>query len=215
MLEKIILEGVRPKIFTHETIPTSDVWDTKIALLTGKSYLVASSSGRGKSSLCSFLLGTRHDYLGTILFDNQDIRQLHEKAWTQLRQKQLSILWQDLRLFPMLTVSENIQLKNNITAWCNETQVNNWLERLGILHKRDTLVAHLSLGQQQRVALIRALCQPFSFLILDEPMSHLDFATAQCASEIVQEELQRQQAALIVTSVGIDWPTTYDYTLHL
>ena len=68
--------------------------------------------------------------------------------------------------------------------------------------KRDTPAALLSIGQQQRVAMIRALCQPFEFLLLDEPVSHLDDRNNETVASLVDEEAQRQGAAIITTSVG-------------
>ena len=60
----------------------------------------------------------------------------------------------------------------------------------------------MSFGQQQRVALIRALCQPFDFIFLDEPTSHLDDTNADIMATLLQEEATRQEAGMIVTSIG-------------
>ena len=60
----------------------------------------------------------------------------------------------------------------------------------------------MSIGQQQRVAIIRCICQPFSFLIIDEPVSHLDEQNNRIAASIIMEEARSQGAAVIATSVG-------------
>ena len=81
-----------------------------------------------------------------------------------------------------------------------------WIERLleaaGIADKRDTPAGKLSFGQQQRVAFIRCLCQPFDFILLDEPVSHLDAANGEILSALLLEGAQAQGAGIIVTSVG-------------
>ncbi len=69
-------------------------------------------------------------------------------------------------------------------------------------HKAKVPAAKLSIGQQQRVAIIRALCQPFDFILLDEPVSHLDTANNQIAAQMIQEHAQKQGAGIISTSVG-------------
>ena len=73
---------------------------------------------------------------------------------------------------------------------------------LGISDKVNSLVQHLSIGQQQRVAIIRTLCQPCDFIVLDEPVSHLDEANNAIVARLVESEAQRQGAGIIATSVG-------------
>lgn len=73
----------------------------------------------------------------------------------------------------------------------------------------------MSYGQQQRVALIRALVQPFDFILLDEPISHLDDANARVMGEIVMEEGRRQGAGIIMTSIGKHIDLDYDKILRL
>ena len=63
-------------------------------------------------------------------------------------------------------------------------------------------VGKMSFGQQQRVALIRALCQPFDFLFLDEPVSHLDEINANNMARVLTEEAMKQGAGIVVTSIG-------------
>ena len=76
------------------------------------------------------------------------------------------------------------------------------MERLGVEARADYPAGKLSIGQQQRVAIIRALCMPFDFLMLDEPVSHLDAANNMAAAEIIAEEAMAQGAGIISTSVG-------------
>jgi ABC-type phosphate/phosphonate transport system ATPase subunit len=73
----------------------------------------------------------------------------------------------------------------------------------------------MSYGQQQRVALIRALCQPFNFLLLDEPISHLDDRNADVMRDIILREASRQGAAVIATSIGKHMNINYDKRLSL
>jgi ABC-type transport system involved in cytochrome bd biosynthesis fused ATPase/permease subunit len=73
----------------------------------------------------------------------------------------------------------------------------------------------MSFGQQQRVALIRALCQPIDFLLLDEPVSHLDEANSNIMRDVIVRELGRQGAGLIATSIGKHMDMEYDKILHL
>ncbi len=201
-MQQIQLINTLPQVFADRTDLQSDVWHRDITLRRGDTYLIEAGSGTGKSSLCSFVYGYRNDYQGTILFDSVDTRTFSVSQWTELRRRHLSLLWQELRLFPELTALENVQLKNRLTGFQRSKQIDQWFELLGIADRRDTLVARMSFGQQQRVAMIRALCQPFDFIFIDEPISHLDDHNADIMGQLLQSEAQRQGAAIVTTSIG-------------
>ena len=152
--------------------------------------------------MLSFIFGLRNDYNGEILFDGTDIRTISVPQWCDIRTSTISLLPQDMGLFPELTVAQNIELKNNRTGHKSGVQIEELLERLGIAGKRDVAVGKLSIGQMQRVALVRAVCQPFDFIFLDEPVSHLDARNNRIVADIVGEEADRQGAGIIATSVG-------------
>jgi len=211
----ITFSGVLPQVFSSNPPDRSAVWMQDISFERGKSYLVEADSGRGKSTMCSYMTGYRHDYTGTVMFDQTDVRSLSRAQWTDIRRHVVSCLYQDLRLFPELTVIENIEIKNRLTRHIDAATISSWLEELDIAEKRDTPVRQLSVGQQQRVAIIRALCQPFSFLLADEPVSHLDDACAQATARLITREASRQGAAVVATSIGRHLPLSYDKEIKL
>ena len=178
-------------------------------------YLIEADSGTGKSSLCNYIYGYRKDYQGIINFDETNIRALSIKAWNEVRIHSLSMLFQDLRIFPELTALENILLKNKLTSYKKKKEILSLLEQMGLSDKIHTQAGKLSLGQQQRVAFIRSLCQPFDFLFLDEPNSHLDEKNAQIMAELIIHETKQQRAGLIVTSTGNHLKLPYAKTYQL
>ena len=209
------LSHLCPEIFHNRTDHQSEIWKQDVVLEKGKIYLVEAMSGTGKSSLCSYLSGYRNDYSGQLRFDNEDTRHFTVAQWSEIRRMHISHLFQDLRLFPELTAYENIEIKNKLTHHKSAKQIDEWLDFLGIIDKRDTLVGRMSFGQQQRVAMIRALVQPFDFLLADEPVSHLDEHHAQLMGQLMTEEVKAQQAGAIVTSIGKQMPAHYDKILKL
>lgn len=211
----IRLERVTPNVFAEGGDLVSDVWQQELTLERGKTYLVEAASGTGKSSLCSFLYGYRDDYNGRILFDGEDIRRCRKADWADIRQRHMSQLFQELRLFPEMTALENVHIKNQLTRCQSARTIDDWFERLGIAACRNKRLSHMSFGQQQRVGLVRALCQPFDFLLADEPVSHLDDDNSRVMGEILREETRRQGAALIVTSIGKHIAFEYDKILKL
>jgi len=200
-MNRITLTDVLPRVFEGENI-SSQVWRTSLSFERGHNYVIEAPSGTGKSSLCAYIYGNRRDYIGHIAFDSTDIATISPAQWQSLRRTELAYLPQELDLFPELTAMQNICLKNDLTSHATIERINAWLAELGIADRADFPVGKMSIGQQQRVAIIRAICQPFSFLLIDEPVSHLDSANNALAARIIQEEAARQGAAIIATSVG-------------
>lgn len=195
-----------PRVFAgrERELPVKDsqVWLRELDFTAPNSYLIEAESGTGKSSLCSYIYGNRHDYSGEILFDGENIRTFSISQWCELRTRAIALLPQEMRLFPELTVKENILIKNRLTDFKTESEILEMLRRLEISEKTNQLVSRLSVGQQQRVAIVRALCQPFDFLILDEPVSHLDERNNTIVSSLIADEVKSQSASIIATSVG-------------
>lgn len=214
-MKEIKLHNVVPEIFASRGDLRSDIWNRDVILERGKRYLIKAASGTGKSSLCSYLYGQRGDYSGTISFDGKDISKLSTSEWCEVRQRSISILFQDLKLFGELTAMQNVEIKNNITHHRDMAQVVQWFDELGIGDKLNTRIDRMSYGQQQRVALIRALCQPFDFILLDEPISHLDDANSDILRDIILREAERCGAAIIATSIGKHMNIDYDICLNL
>ncbi len=201
-MEKIELNNTLPKVFAGRDALPSDVWQCDLTMERGQHYLIVAESGTGKSSLCAYLYGYRVDYSGTMRFDGRDIRSLSVVEWCQVRQRNIAYLPQELRLFPELTAMENVQLKNRLTSHKSEREILDWFDALGIPDKVNSPVAKLSIGQQQRVAIIRTLCQPADFILLDEPVSHLDETNNRIVANLVMAEATRMGASIIATSVG-------------
>ena len=219
MIDAIILNNVLPRVFAgsenEPPVNGSQVWLQKLAFHRSQSYLIEAESGTGKSSLCSFIYGNRCDYSGEILFDGVNVKSFSIARWSELRTHALALLPQEMRLFPELTVLENIQIKNRLTDYKTEGEILEMLRRLEISEKVHQQAAYLSVGQQQRVAIVRALCQPMDFLILDEPVSHLDERNNEIVAQLIQEEASAQNAGIIATSVGNKISISFDEVISL
>lgn len=212
-IESIELEGMLPHVFVSESIPLSDVWKKTVVFHRGSRYLVEAASGGGKSSMCAYIYGARIDYEGVLKFNGIDVSRLGINDWQRLRRNNIAYLPQELSLFPELTALQNIQLKNSLTNHVPEGRIEEWLHELGIDSRRDYPVGRMSIGQQQRVGIIRAICQPFDFIVLDEPVSHLDEDNNRKAAKIIIEAADSQGAGIISTSVGN--PLMLDKTVNL
>ncbi len=219
MINRITLLRPLPEVFARQEgelhCTSSEIWLREVDFVRPDRYLIEAASGTGKSSLCSYIYGARTDYRGQILFDGTDIATLGISEWCRLRTTSIAYLPQEMRLFPELTALENIEIKNRLTRCKSHTEIMTMMERLEIAGKADVAASRLSVGQQQRVAIIRALCQPFSFLLIDEPVSHLDARNNTIVASLIEEEADRRNASVIATSVGnnINITTTRTFLL--
>lgn len=215
-MEIIKFNSVVPQVFSSRTEElNSDIWNTDATFQKGHLYLVEADSGKGKSTFCSYVVGYRHDYTGNVFFDNENTKKFKVRNWVDMRQHHVSHLFQELRLFPELTAYENVEIKNKITGFKSREQIVKWFDMLGIGDKLDAKIGRMSFGQQQRVAMIRALVQPFDFILADEPISHLDDTNSDIMAEIMMTEAKAQGAGVIITSIGKHMDLPYEKVFKL
>lgn len=215
-IDRITFQSVVPQVFeSQKEALHSEVWNRELTFEKGKLYLIEAASGRGKSTFCSYVLGYRHDYSGQVLFNDVSTSTFKVRDWVEARRLHISHLFQELRLFPELTAFENIVIKNKLTNFKSQEQIATWFEQLGIADKMHERIGRMSFGQQQRVALIRALVQPFDFLLVDEPISHLDDKNAAVMAEMMMKEAREQGAGVLVTSIGKHMDLPYERVVKL
>ena len=192
----------------------SGVWNTGVVFKQGEKVKIKAPSGTGKTTLVHILYKLRRDYEGAVLLDNTDTKNIDDATLAVIRQQQLSIIFQDLRLFPNLTARENIELKRVLQKPFYESGVIDTMAgQLGVTHILNQRAGLCSYGEQQRIAIIRALVQPFSWLIMDEPFSHLDQANITKAAALINEECLKRNAGFILTDLDED--THFEYSRQL
>ena len=187
---------------------------------------IQAPSGTGKTTLIHLLYGLRTDYTGSIMWDsttlekpaegsNANTSPAHQEWLANLRSTKLSIIFQDLRIFPQLTAWENLDIKRKLTNTITAAEAESWMQRLGIGDKMKMPGYTLSYGEQQRLVIIRALLQPFSWLLMDEPFSHLDLNNTAIAAALIQEVADRNKASFILADLDENSHFPYTKNLHL
>lgn len=194
---QIQLRKVTPDYIEKEKRNISQIWEQNISITKGEHIHIVAPSGSGKTSLIHFIYGLRKDYTGHILYDDTDTKKLSTESFSTFRQNKISIIFQDLRLFEEQTAKENIEIKRILSAYHQPEKIDEMAKRLDIYPKLNQLVKTCSYGEQQRIAIIRALMQPFDFLLLDEPYSHLDEENRKKAMELIYEECKNRKAAMV------------------
>lgn len=171
-----------------------------LKVLSGELLVLLGPNGAGKTTLLNIIAGLI-GYKGSVLFDGRPIDEL------PTRERKVGYLFQDLVLFPHLDVSSNIAYGLRARRWPNEKielRVKELLRLLKIEHLATAYPWHLSGGEKQKVALSRALATYPRILLLDEPLSSLDWQT----SRYLRSELKGIQRQLGITTLYV----THDLT---
>lgn len=191
------IQNLLPTYFDESRKQTSEIWGKDLQFDKGEFIKIVAPSGSGKTSLMHFLYGVRKDYSGSISYQSNNIKKFSIEHFANSRKNSISIVFQDLRLFPEQTVFENLEIKRQLNPYHPSEKIKEMAERLGIGSKLNSKCKTCSYGEQQRVAIIRSLMQPFDFLLLDEPFSHLDENNSKKAMQLMLEEAQVRKAAII------------------
>ena len=194
---QLTIRNLLPVYFDQDRTLDSEIWGKDISFNKGDLIKIVAPSGSGKTSLIHFLYGMRKEYTGDILYNDKPLRQLNAENFAGYRKDHISIVLQDLRLFPEQTVQENLEIKRQLNPYHPSEKIKEMAVRLGIGNKLSSLCRTCSYGEQQRIAIIRSLLQPFDFLLLDEPFSHLDNNNAQKAMALMLEEASQRKASII------------------
>lgn len=193
----------------------SEVWNRQVSFAAGEWIKIKAPSGTGKTTLVHILWQIRADYTGQVLYDNAVTTTLNADTIARYRQEKMSVIFQDMRLFGNLTARENIELKRVMTPkpLYEAAIIDEMAAALGVTHILSQKTATCSYGEQQRISIIRSLMQPFEWLIMDEPFSHLDHANTQKAANLVAAECRKRNAGFVLTDLDDD--THFDYTRKL
>jgi len=132
---QILLQEIIPTYFEKEQYAASEIWGNHITFNKGEHVHIVAPSGTGKISLIHFIYGLRKDYDGIISYQNENIKNFSLEKFSTFRQKNLSIVFQDLRLFADQSVRDNIELKRQLNPYHPPEKMDEMAKRLGIANK--------------------------------------------------------------------------------
>ena len=211
-LQNIIPVPLKDKLLQRH----SDIWNKPLHFAQGEYIKIKAPSGTGKTTLVHIIYKLRKDFNGTVLWNNKNLSSVNQDELALLRQQNISIIFQDLRLFPDLTARENIELNRVLQQPFYESNVIDIMaDQLGITSILDQKAALCSYGEQQRIAIIRSLMQPFDWLLMDEPFSHLDNNNIDKAATLIETECRKRNAAFMLTDLEDDEHFKYTRVLNL
>ncbi|NND96757.1 MAG: ABC transporter ATP-binding protein [Pirellulaceae bacterium] len=169
----------------------------------GERLALLGRSGSGKSTLLNLLAGLDRPTAGTITVDHQEIVGLSRDELAAYRLATVGIVFQSFNLMPTMTASQNVQLPYVFAGWSKKSRqppAQAALAAVGLQDRTDHRPSQLSGGEQQRVAVARALVNNPSLILADEPTGNLDSKTArEVMDQMVQFSKEQQTAMVLVT----------------
>jgi ABC-type antimicrobial peptide transport system, ATPase component len=174
--------------------------DLNASIASGERVVLVGKSGSGKSTLLNFISGIDLPTAGEVVIDSVPLTRLGEEARTLFRRRHIGFVFQFFNLIPTLTVEENLLLPlelNNQTDQAARQRAMSLLDEVGLGSRAGSFPDKLSGGEQQRVAVARALVHNPSLILADEPTGNLDAETGHQVLELLNH-LSRQQGKTLV-----------------
>src|SRR6202790_3374055 len=197
----IKMEGVK-KVFCTDEVETHALEEIHLEIKRGEYISISGPSGCGKSTLLSILGLLDSPTAGTYWLDGQSVANLSAGERTRIRNCEIGFIFQAFNLIGDLSVYENVELPltyRGMTSSERKERVRRALERVALAHRIRHYPSHLSGGEQQRVAVARALAgEPF-ILLADEPTGNLDSKNGEVVMELLAE-LHREGATICIVT---------------
>ena len=167
----------------------------------GSTILVTGNSGKGKTTYLHILAGMLQPNSGEILIDNTDFTNLKGSKADKFRGKNIGVVFQKSHFIASLSVLENLEMASWLATGKKHTKrAKELLNKLDILEQAHKQPSQLSVGQQQRVSIARALMNEPKVLLADEPTSSLDDKNADNVIELLESLSKEYKAALIIVT---------------
>lgn len=166
----------------------------------GEHVAVRGASGSGKTTFLNLIAGILQADRGTVVVAGQDMTKLSESGRDRLRAKAIGYVFQNFNLLQGYTALENVMLGMMFGPGVEKARARQLLDRVGLSHRMTYRPAQLSIGQQQRVAVARALANRPKLVLADEPTGNLDQRHAGEALDLIRETCRESGAALLLVS---------------
>ena len=211
MTEPILTINNLKKSYGKQTV--FDGLDLQLA--AGEVVAITGPSGCGKTTLLNLIAGLDDPESGDIVIGQQSLVTLSEQHRTLLRRRSIGFIFQFFNLIPTLTVAENCCLPLELNQLAEKEQVLQQLSDIGLADKHDHFPEQLSGGEQQRVAIIRALAHRPQLILADEPTGNLDQQTAAATGQFLYQQVKHRQCAMLVVTHSQILADQADRILHM
>lgn len=191
----ITFENVK-KTYTMGEIKIHALDGVSFTINEGEFVIIAGASGAGKSTILNLLGGMDTVSEGTIVVDGKEISSYSDKEMTFYRRYDVGFVFQFYNLIQNLTLKENVELATQICK--NPLDIVETIKSVGLQERINNFPSQLSGGEQQRVAITRALAKNPKLLLCDEPTGALDYQTGKQVLKVLQDTCRKQKKTVIV-----------------
>ena len=184
------------KVYQAGEVPVTALHDVSFEIEKGEICVIVGESGAGKTTLLNILGGMDSLTEGTIFVGGRDLSSFGKKELTEYRRRDVGFVFQFYNLIPNLTALENIQIAAMLTKDALESR--HVLEQVGLAGRSGNFPAQLSGGEQQRIAIARALAKKPKLLLCDEPTGALDYQTGKAILKLLQDTSREHGMTVII-----------------
>jgi putative ABC transport system ATP-binding protein len=184
----------------------------------GEMVAITGPSGSGKSTLLTLLGAIDTPTSGQVLIDGVDISTLSDYDRTLLRRRRIGFVFQAYNLIPTLTAIENVTLPLELDGMADRIareKASTMLEWVGLSRREDHLPSMMSGGEQQRVAVARALATEPALLLGDEPTGNLDSVSGQQVMRLLRDLVERRGQTVVIVTHDMDVAASADRIVHV
>lgn len=192
-----------------ETTPILDVPSYQVA--SGEQAILIGPSGCGKTTLLHVIAGITRADSGTVEIDKVNMTRFSESGRDKIRADKLGYVFQTFNLLPGFSALENVLLGMTFASKKVSTQrAKDLLDRVGLSHRMGNRPTALSVGEQQRVAVARALVNRPKVLLADEPTANVDPNNQQQMVELIRDRCEEEDIALIIVTHSMEVASQFD-----
>jgi putative ABC transport system ATP-binding protein len=211
----VTAEGLTKQVATPDHVLTL-VRDVTFSVAAGEAVAILGASGSGKSTLLGLLAGLDLPSAGRVRIDGEDLFALSEDGRARLRGRMVGFVFQSFQLLPALTALENVMLPLELAGGADaEARAREVLGRVGLAERLGHYPRELSGGEQQRVAVARALVIKPAMVLGDEPTGNLDSVNGEQVIGLLFEMNRERGTTLVLVTHDADLARRCDRRLHL
>lgn len=173
----------------------------RFGMQQGEQVVLVGSSGGGKTTLLNVIAGITTPDEGAVVVGGTDISRLHEVARDRFRAERIGYVFQTFNLLPAFTALENVLLGMSFSGKKSDRRrARELLERVGLGHRLDHRPPQMSVGEQQRVSVARALANTPRLLLADEPTANVDTANQQTILHLIRDACREHNVSLLLVT---------------
>jgi putative ABC transport system ATP-binding protein len=189
--------------------PVLDIAHFEVA--SGEQIALVGSSGGGKTTLLNVISGITAPDSGEVWIDGVEITRLHEVGRDRLRAAKIGFVFQTFNLLPAFSALENVLLGSSFSRQpISRAEAQHLLERVGLGHRLNHRPQMMSVGEQQRVAVARALANRPKVMLADEPTANVDIANQTGILNLIREACRENNVSLILVTHAPDVASQFD-----